>query len=299
MHFLKRTTLIALGLLMTAGAAAQKTNDDSEQLKIAALEALISAPAERALPIVSKVLNGDFSNDLKSRALFVLSQIDRPEAQQLLLETANTGSSKLRLDAIRMIGIGGDPDAMSGLQDIYRNGDATVRESVLEAYLIADDAEAVYQVAANAADEAEFENAVNILGAMDARDELRKLRDRHGSSESLIHAYSISGDFESLRELALDDSNPERQAQAMHGLGVVGGNKANALLLEGYRSTSNADVREAALQGMLIAGYDEGVLQLFQASQNDEEKRELLRTLVIMDSDAVMDIIDATFDGTR
>jgi hypothetical protein len=68
MHFLKRTTLIALGLLMTAGAAAQKTNDDSEQLKIAALEALISAPAERALPIVSKVLNGDFSNDLKSHS---------------------------------------------------------------------------------------------------------------------------------------------------------------------------------------------------------------------------------------
>jgi HEAT repeat protein len=299
MHFLKQLLLTAIGLLVVAGATAQQTNDDTEQLRIAALEALISAPADRALPIVSKVLKGDYSNELKSRALFVLSQIERPEAQQLLVDTAKSGTGSLRLDAIRMIGISGDPDGLAGLGDIYRNGDADVRESVLAAYLIADDAEAVYEIAANTTDEEEFENAVSILGAMDARDELRRLRDKVGSSESLIHAYSISGDFESLRELALDDSNLARQAQAVHGLGIMGGSKANATMLEVYKTSNSAEVREAALQGMMIADYDDGVLELFRASQDNEEKRELLRMLVMMDSDAVMDIIDATFDGAQ
>jgi HEAT repeat protein len=297
MHLLKHIALTAIGIMTVAGVAAQQANDDAEQLKIAALEALITAPADRALPIVSKVLNGDYSDGLKSRALFVLSQMDQPEAQQLLVDTARDGSGTVRLDAIRMIGISGDPTALAGLGDIYRSGDAAVRESVLGAYLVADDADAVYQIAANTTDEEEFEKTVNILGAMDARDELRKLRDRLGTSESLIHAYSISGDVESLRVLALDNSNPERQAQALHGLGIAGGNESNATLLEVYQSTDSQEVKEAALQGMLIADYDEGVLQLFRASQDNEEKRELLRTLVMMDSDAVMDIIDATFDG--
>ena len=297
MHFLKQLLLTAIGLSVVAGAAAQQTSNDSEQLKIAALEALISAPPDRALPIVSKVLKGDFSDDLKSRALFVLSQIERPEAQQLLVDTARNSTGSLRLDAIRMIGISGDPDGLAALGDIYRNGDTTVRESVLEAYLIADDAEAVFQIAANTTDEDEFEEAVNILGAMDAREQLRRLRDKAGNSESLIHAYSISGDFESLRELAVDDSNPARQAQAVHGLGIMGGSKANATMLEVYKSSNSAEVREAALQGMMIADYDEGLLELFRASQDNEEKRELLQMLVMMDSDAVMDVIDATFDG--
>lgn len=299
MHLLKHITLAAIGIMMVAGVEAQQANDDAEQLRIAALEALISAPADRALPIVTKVLNGDFSDDLKSRALFVLSQIERPEAQQLLVDMARNNPGPLRLEAIRMIGISGDPSALAALTDIYEKGDVAVRESVLEAYLVADDAESVYQIASRTTDEREFERAVNILGAMDARDQLRRLRDKHGESESLIQAYSISGDVESLRVLALDNSNPERQEQALHGLGVAGGSEANATLLEVYRSSDSKAVKEAALQGMLIADYDEGVLQLFRASQDNEEKRELLQTLVMMDSDAVTDIIDATFDGPR
>jgi hypothetical protein len=125
-----------------------------------------------------------------------------------------------------------------------------------------------------------------------------QLRERRGSSESLVHAYAISGDFESLRELALDGASPQQQIQALHGLGIVGDDRANAVLVESYRSSASPEVKEAALQGMLIADYDEGVLQLFLASDNPEEKRNLLRTLVAMDSDAVLELIDAAFAGS-
>lgn len=302
MYLLRTLALITIVALAAGGAVAQTAGnsaDDTEQLRMAALEALISAPPEKALPIAAKVLRGNYSDTLKSRALFVLSQIELPEAQQLLLDTAKTGSATLRTEAIRMIGIGGDATALAGLRDIYAGGDDEVREAVLDAYLIADDADAVYQIAVAASDDEEFEAAVSILGAMEARDQLHQLRDKLGSSESLIDAYSVAGDFESLRELAVDSKDPVLQIQAIHGLGVAGGDKANATLLQIYKTAASPDVREAALEGMLIADYDDGVLQLFRESQDAEEKEELLRTLVNMDSDAVMEIIDSTFDGTQ
>ncbi len=243
------------------------------------------------------MLSANHSDAVKSRALFILSQMDLPEAQTLLLESASSGSPELRLHAIRMIGVGGDTDTLAGLAEIYKNGDRDVRDIVLSAYLIADDSGAVYAVAANATSEEEFEAAVRVLGAMGATNELRQLGDRGMTSESLIHAYAIAEDLEALNKLALDASNPATQIQAIQGLGIIGGDEANASLMEIYRSAGRDEISRAALHGMLVAGHEVGVVELFRASQDATEKRELLQLLVIMDSDAALDIISATLES--
>jgi HEAT repeat protein len=287
-------------LIIAINSLAIAQTDDADSLKMSALEALISAPPERALPIVTKVLSGDSSPALKERALFILSQIDLPEAQNQLVETARTGDTRLRLEAIRMIGIGGNPQALAALGDLYANGDRNTREAVLEAYLIAGDEQAVYQIALNSQDPQDFENAVQMLGAMGATRELRELRDRPGSpgsGEALINAYAVAGDVESLTAMATDSSDPERQVQAIHGLGIAGGSEVSNVLRNIYNGSDVEDVKEAALQGLLIAGDDQAVLQLFRASDDAREKKKLLETLVMMDSDAVWDIIDSTLEN--
>lgn len=289
--------LILVALIMSISALSVAQTDDADDLKISALEALISAPPERALPIVTKVLRGDGSAELKERALFVLSQIDLPEAQSLLVEMAGSDDRRIRLEAIRMIGIGGDEAAVESLGEIYAAGDADIREAVLEAYLIADDSEAVYQIAVNAENAEDLENAVNMLGAMGALDELRNLRDRPDMAEVLIDAYAVAGDVESLTALATDTSDPERQAQAIHGLGIAGGDAVGDVLIGIYRDTDVPKVKEAALEGLLIADLDRAVLKLFNESTDPEEKRELLQTLVNMESDAVWDMIDKTLEN--
>jgi HEAT repeat protein len=304
MRICTKTVVAVLALLAMSSTLAQTTliepapvADESEMLKIAALEALIAAPPERALPIVAKVLNSNNSNEVKSRALFVLSQIDLPEAHAQLLDFAKTGDAELRRDAVRMIGISGDDEALAGLADLYNSGNEDVRDAVLEAYLIAGDKAAVLQIAENAKDAKEFEAAVEMLGVMGAHDELRALRESSGFSEALIEAFAISGDFEALRELALDTSDPGIQAHAIEALGIVGGEDVNATLLEVYRGTDSADVREAALEGMLISGYDEGVLELYKASDDISEKRQLLEMMTVMGSDLVLDLIDEALGG--
>lgn len=289
--------IILASLILSISSVAIAQTDEKEALKVTALEALISAPPERALPIVTKVLRGESSADLKERALFVLSQIDLPEAQTLLVETAQTGNEDIRLEAIRMIGIGGDRKALDALGAIYAAGDDDTKEAVLEAYLIADDNDAVYQIAANTQDPEEFEDAVSMLGAMGATEELRALRDRPDMAEVLIDAYAVAGDVESLTALATDSSDPERQAQAIHGLGIAGGDEVGDVLVDVYRNTDVRKVKDAAREGLMIAGLDQAVLELFRESKDAAEKRELLETLVIMDSDAVWDLIDTTLEN--
>ena len=297
MQMLTRLSVTAF-LVLSTGVCLAQSDEDAEELKIAALEALISAPSERAYPMVARVLQDpDNSDEVKERALFVLSQIDLPEAQALILETARTSDGELREEAIQMIGIGGDPDAMAGLAELYQAGDDDVREAVLEAYMIAGDIDAIYRAALNAQNPDDFEAAVEILAAMGAKDHLRELRATRGSSESLIEAYAISGDFETLREIATDSSDIEQQAQAIEALGIIGGDEVNDALVEIYRGSDSEYIREAALDGMLIAGHDQGVLALYRSSSNASEKRQLLEYLVMMDSEAMWEVIDEALEG--
>ena len=287
---------MAVGILIFATGIAIAQTDD-EELRIAALEALISAPPERALPIVQRVLNGNDSEEVKMRAFFVLSQIDLPEAQAVLADAARNNSGEMQLEAVRMIGISGEPAAIEALADVYAAGDMDVKEAVLEAWMIAGNGDAVFQVASTTDDPDEFEAAVEMLGVMGETGRLRELRNRTEMSDVLIDAYAIAGDVESLRTLAADASDPDAQEDAISALGIIGGPEVNTTLVEIYRNAQSKNVREAALEGMMISGYDEGVLQLFRETERPEEKRELLEMLVIMDSDAVWDLIDATLDN--
>jgi len=296
---LHRTFLLLTATALLISAGAQSQDSDADELKIAALEALIAAPPERALPAVTRVLQGDNSVEVKESALFILSQIDTPDARNLLLQTARQESGELQEEAIQMIGVSGDPEALASLREIYSAGDMDVRGSVLEAFLIADETSAVLEIALESETEEELEAALEMLAAMDATEELRQVRAQVGVSEALIEAYAISGDFESLKELATDNSNPEQQVNAIEAMGIVGGDNANAALVEIYQSSNDEDVREAALDGMLISGYDQGVLDLYRASNSTDEKRELLEYLSIMGSDQIWDIIDAALEGNR
>ena len=287
-------TVLALTILLVPAVSEALTEE--EALKMAALEALVAAPEERALPIVQKVLAGDDSTEIKRRALFVLSHIDLPEASETLLATASGADPELAVESVRMIAINGDPAAMSRLGEIYANGSPAIKAAVFEAYIIADDVEAVYAIAANAESEAEFARAVDTLGAMGAIEQLRALRDVTGYSERLVHVVAVASDLGTLVEFARDDSDPRRQVKAIEAIGIVGGEEADTMLVDLYRS-GDGHVQQAALHGLLVSGYDEGVLALYRESEDVAEKKQLLQVLTAMGSDAAWQAIDDALSG--
>jgi hypothetical protein len=110
-------------------------------------------------------------------------------------------------------------------------------------------------------------------------------------------ALAISGDSETLGAMALDSSDPETQVHAIEALGIIGDDNVSATLVDIYRGAKTDEVREAARDGLLISGYDEGVLALYKESTDVNEKRDLLQMLSIMDSDLMMEVIDAALAG--
>ena len=291
------TKFLTLAVLCVTAIPVIAQDENPDELKLAAIEALMSAPPEKALPIVAKVLSGDHSNQVKSRALFVLSQIDNAEANRILTDFASDSTNELQAEAIRMIGINGNSDALSGLREVYASGNEKTREAVMHAYMIAGDEDSVYDIAVNAQSDEEYELALHYLGAMGSVEKLRGLPSRSGSNAELIHALAIAGDSERLAELARDNSNPEMQLEAIRGLGVSGGDNVGETFLEIYRTSENQEVREAVMHGMMVAGEDDALLEMFRTTTDRAEKKELLRLLVMMDSDAAMEAIGNALDG--
>ena len=276
--------------------AKDRESSGDEELALAALEGLMVQPPERALPIIKKVLAGSQTTLVKKRALFVLSQIDSAEARQILAQTSRSTDAAMRSEAIRAIGIGGDPKSLDALKEIYNTGNADVKQEVLQAWLISDHKEAVYEAALNARTEEEANAAIRILGAMGATEELRKLGDKPNASRGLVEAFAISGDLASLRKIT--DGNGDRgvRIDAVRKIGLIDSDAARAALREIYTRSTDAEMKEAALQGMLIVGDEQGVLSLYRASKSSEEKRALLRVLSTMDGDAALQAIDAALE---
>jgi hypothetical protein len=298
------TILVALLMAGTAAAQAPKKSQETaerapngdEELSLAALEGLMGQPPERALPILKKVLAGSQTPLVKQRALFVLSQIDSPEAQEILAQTARSSDAAMRGEAIRNIGIGGDKKSLDALMPIYNAGSPDVKQEVLQAWLIADHKEAVYQVALNAKTDEEAAEAIRILGAMGATEELRKLGDRPNAPRGLVDAYAVSGDLASLRKIAEGSSDRAVRIDAVRKIGIVEGEAAHTALREIYTRSTDAEIKDAALQGMLISDDEQGVLAMYKAAKTSDEKRALLRTLSMMNGDAALQAIDAALE---
>ena len=296
--------LLIASLMLVAPANAAQTrlaaagDDDSRALKMSALEALMNAPPERALALLERTLENSDDEKLKQRALFVLSQIDLPAARDRLVRTAAQGDSlSLRREAIRSIGIGGDSKAIESLIAVYQSGDDDIRRAVLQAFLIADEDQLILKIAQEASDDDEFEDAVQVLGAMGATDALATLRNRAPTSKVLIQAYAVADDLDSLELLLNSNTDPQTQSQILRSMGIIGGPKVSEILARQYRSSGDEQVRQAALQGLLVAGDDSAIIELFRSTDSDVRKRELLRLLVVMDSDEVLDLIDSTLSG--
>jgi hypothetical protein len=269
---------------------------EQEELAIAALEGLMAQPRDRALPILKKVLAGPQSTVVKERALFVLGQVGGPEGREILMQTARSKDIELRSEAIRSIGISGDSASLAALQADYNSGDSELKQDILQAWMIAGRKELVYQAALSAKGEDEAADAIRMLGAMGAKEELRKLAERPNTPDGLVDALAISGDLASLRKIVDGNGPKDLREDAAQRIGVIGTDAARTALREIYASSTDEDIKDGALHGMLIAQDEKGVLALYRAAKSIEEKRSLLRMLSMMNGDAALEAIDAALE---
>lgn len=292
--------LLGTSAAAAASAAAEDAGADvaeREALVESALTGLLSAPPERALPLLQRVITGNYSARSKERALFVLSQIDDPQASAQILQIARSGEPVLRDRAIRMLGMSGGEAARQALQTLYRDSaDMQVRRSVLQAWMISADADSMLQAARTDASSSLRAEAVRLLGAMGALDELRQLLSESKDAEvqaSALEALGIAGASDDLATVAAGAGALPLRLQALRGLGIAG---AGERLVELYPRLQSVELKAAAREGLLISGHQSGLRQLYSAAQDPNEKRELLKLISLLGGDEALDAIEQAIE---
>lgn len=207
---------------------AQETNDD---LKLMAINSLMNADAERAIPLVEGILKGNSAPNVKDRALFVLSQNKSPRAEQALTDYAKGGGNPdLQLRAIQYVGMSGTKDAQQQLAGIYgASSDTRVKSAVLQALTMARASDALMNIAkteknTSLRDTAIRELSVNKNVAVEALAELYGASDASAKRE-IVNGLAARHEAKTLVDLARRETDPATQRTIVERLGQMHDNK--------------------------------------------------------------------------
>lgn len=272
-------------------------DDADEQLKLQALESLLEIEPEKSVPVLDRLLSGSSSLQVKERALFVLSQYDSARAREVLLRVARTGApADLRREAVKTLGISGEPDDIAALRTIVRepNAPTEVREAVIEAFLIADRAEELAMIARSDRDPQLRGKAIEALAAIGALSSLRPLWSSEKDPKlqrKLLEAFGIAEDFETLAKIARESPQPELRRQAIEGLGVMGGPEAGDVLRELYGKLTDPQDKRKVLEALMISDDADALIELFRQEKDPATKRVILQQLSVMDDPDVTKVI--------
>ena len=285
-------------------AKSASTSGDDEELAEIAVEGLMSAPPERAVPLLKKVLQSQHSDKVKKRALFVLSQIDEPAALDMVVDVAKTSTDpELREEAIRMLGVSGDEHAIARLRDLYASSkDPREKRAIIQAWLVADRKDLILASARTETDETVRRQAIEALGAMDASTELKQLFDSThdaANQRAIIQALGVAGNVKALTEIAESQQPDAIRIEAIHALGVAGDEGGGPALVKLYPKANSPALRDAVIQGLMVAGDSEAMMQLYRQSKTREEKQALLRVITTMGDDAALDLIESELNKPK
>jgi hypothetical protein len=252
----------------------------------------------RALPIIQQILNGNGSDRLKERALFVLTQSNSPQAQQTLGQVVRGQSNPaLQVKAIRMYAALGGKRSVDTLADVYQHSsDEGVKKTILQSYLVTGSSDKLLAAARGEQNPELVKSAIRSLGAMGATSDLQTLY--HDSKDQqakldIINSLVAAGPkgAEILKSIATTEQDPELRRRAIRNLGVSGGASAAPALLAAYQGSSDAESKKAALDGLFISNNAHELVTLARAEKDPELKQAIVSKLSIMHNKEATDYL--------
>jgi HEAT repeat protein len=278
------------------GGRPSSSPSDDEELKLMALNGLMQADEESAIPILEEFLTSEKSPRLRERALFVLAQSDSEKAHAILAKVAKGDADpELQQEAIRYLGVHGSDRGLALLAELYRSlKSPEARATVLESFMIAGDEKRLLDLAQNEPDRKLRGRAIQLLGAMDASEELWRLfsseRDLDMKKE-ILQGLFIAGQHERIAEVARDKAQPaELRKAAIHSLGVSG-NEAVPALLALYRAETDRELKEGVLESLFINDAVKELIEIARAETDPELRKRAVEKISIMGSKEAKDFL--------
>jgi HEAT repeat protein len=277
-----------------SGAPANPGSQPDEELKLIALNSLMQADPDQALPILEKLLAGNNSDKLKDRAMFVLVQSSAPGSAKLLGDLARgTANPALQMRAIHYIGMMGKAESRKELPAIYAaSNSADVKRAILKGYMISGSRDLLLQAAKTEQNPELRHEAIRQLAITGGSEQLWQLYASESNVENkraILKSMFITGNSDRLAELARTEKDPSLRAEAIKSLGLMGGNGRGDLLVEIFKSDSNASVRHAILQALFLQQNGKALVELARNEKDPAMKQEIVNRMSLVHSKEVTD----------
>lgn len=288
-RWLKEAKALEAEIRQQAGQPPRPEAEADEDLKVMAINSLLTSDPERALPMLEKLLDSSQSRKIQDRALFVLSQSGSPKAKEIVLRIAQGGQNPdLQRKAIQYLGIFGSAESRKTLAQIYATStDRAVKKAVLHAYLVAGAKEQVLESARSEKDPELRREAIRTLGVMGGQAEVWTMYQSETDSQvksTLLDALAIGGGIDRILEIAKSDKDREVRRDAIQKLGIFGGPKAAPFLVDIYKNETDVRLREAALQGLFVSGNAKALVEIAKAEKDPQMKKRVVGHLSHMNS---------------
>jgi tetratricopeptide (TPR) repeat protein len=294
-QWLKDAGALEVEVKQAKGEPVNLDAQSNDEYKLLALRSVMDSDPDRAIPVVERMLdNPNSSAHLKEQALFLLAQADSPKAGQIVAVIARGQKGpQLQTKAIQFLGTESSPANTKTLGEIYASTQSTdVKRAVIQAYLISDNQAGVLAAAKQEANPDVKRAAIQTLGAMDAKKELAQLyTTADPESKRAILDACVAADYsELLAQVAKNPNEPvELRRNALQRLGAVGGKDTNATLVQIYRSETNHDMKNAALEGLFVDDDAADLVALAKSESDPQMRRRIVEKLAIMDSKEAKD----------
>jgi hypothetical protein len=201
-------------------AAAAKDLD----LRIQALGSLMRVEPERAVPVLKEVALAAPDEEHARRAIFVLAQSSRRDAQQAVAEIARTGPEPVIVAAVRELGFARTPNSTQLLRDLYGSGSERVKLQVIRSLGEAGASMPLLEIVRAEHREPLRDTAISALGRAGARTQLAGLYrtlDGRELKEAIISALFTAGGERELRRIAAAERDPQLKAAALKKLELL------------------------------------------------------------------------------
>ncbi len=264
-----------------------------EELKMIALNALMQAEPDQALPILEKLLASNNNSDkIKDKAMFVLTQSSSPKAAKLLGDIARgTANPNLQMKAIRYIGMMGNQESKKELPSIYAStSNQDVKRAILKGYMISGSRDLLFQAAKSEQNPELRHEAIKQLAISGGSDELWQLYGSETSMDNkraILKSMFLTGRSDKLADLAKGEKDPSLRAEAIKSLGLMGDNGKSSTLVEIFKSDSNPEVRHAVLQALFLQGNGKALVDLARAEKDPAMKQEIVNKMALVHSKEV------------
>jgi TolA-binding protein len=269
-----------------AGRPVSPADESNEDIKLMAINSLMGADPDRAIPLLENLLKSDNSPRLKDRALFVLTQNRSPKAQQILADYAKgAGNPDLQMRAIRYIGASGTAESQQQLAAIYgSSNDAAVKREILRSLMTSGAKEQLVNVARNEKDTALRAEAIRQLGAMRATDQLFRLYTPDVPPETrneIIRALMVSGAGDRLLELARGEKDQSVRSEAIRNLSATRSTTADALV-NLYTPDTEPRIKRELINGLFSRGDAKPLIEIARRETDPVMKKFIVERLAAM-----------------